>query len=292
MSKGKRAGVIAAATFMVFATVGVGVVWSQRDRAASGAQANQGGVSLHLTASEASTAAGVRVFFGHQSVGGNVLGQVPAVYRANGRAEPAVLHVEAGVLELPAPPAVGGFWVETLIGRNRDPLGKIADFDSRIRGGIGGQVDVALMKLCYVDFNADTDIETVFTAYRDTMAALERDYPEVTFIYATAPLTTEPTSTEGFVKELLGRTRVSGNVAREHYNALIRAEYGGDRLFDLAAVESTRPDGTREVRGIEGEQHFALYGGYASDPGHLNETGSELAAAELVGVIARAVNSQ
>ena len=45
----------------------------------------------------------------------------------------------------------GGFVRHAFIGENGKPLLKIQDFDARMRSGIGEQVDVAMMKLCYVD---------------------------------------------------------------------------------------------------------------------------------------------
>jgi hypothetical protein len=39
---------------------------------------------------------------------------------------------------------------------------------------------------------ADLTAVALFASYRDTMAALERDFPNVTFIHVTEPLTSEP----------------------------------------------------------------------------------------------------
>ncbi len=71
------------------------------------------------------------------------------------------------------------------------------------------------------------------------------------------------------------------NVRREQYNKLVRAKYGDTgRLFDLARVESTDPDGNRLGW---------LYSGYLSDAdGHLNAQGSRVAARKMLRVIARA----
>ena len=50
-------------------------------------------------------------------------------------------------------------------------------------------------------------------------------------------------------------------------NALIRGEYAGRHLFDLAAIESTKPDGTRVSGRYDNQGYFALYDGYTSDSG-------------------------
>ena len=224
------------------------------------------------------------MFFGHQSVGMNILGGIPAVFAEHGVAAPAIAEGRT------APPGGDGFVQHATIGENVKPLSKIEDFDAAIRAGVGEQVDVALMKLCYVDIEPKTDVDSVFAAYSSTMAALERDFPDVTFVKVTVPLTTEP----GGVSKL--KDRVSGqgspgaaaNTARQRFNDRIRTEYAGDHLFDLAAVESTTPDGSRVGGTYQGTTYFSLYSGYASDDGHLNEEGSRRAAGAWLAAVAGA----
>ena len=159
-----------------------------------------------------------------------------------------------------------------------------------MRGGMAEKVDVALMKLCYIDITTSTDVDALFARYRDTMAALQRDYPNVTFIHMTVPLTTEPSCCRSSRSRLGGSDRFgqAENVVRERYNTLIRNEYRGDHLFDLAAIESTAPDGKRDERRYDGQPYFALYEGYASDIGHLNAEGSQIAATAFLEAIAQA----
>jgi hypothetical protein len=93
------------------------------------------------------------------------------------------------------------------------------------------------------------------------------------------------------VKRLLGRRNedAAANVARERFNALMRAEYQGRApLFDLAAVEALRPDGARTTVELAGSRHPALSPEYASDEGHLNAQGARWAAAHLVALLASA----
>ena len=228
----------------------------------------QGSVAFATTPEALTTAARARVFFGHQSVGLNILSGVPAVYADGGVSAPPIEQGET------AAGPTGGFISHQFIGENGNPLLKIADFDRTIRAGMGRQVDVALMKFCYVDITAGTDVNAVFAKYRDTLAGLARDFPTVSFIRTTVPLTTNSGGQ-------------ADNAARERLNTLIRGQDGGN-LFDLAAIESTRPDGTR-VSGQYGNQaYFALYDGYAPDSGHLNALGSKVTAAGLLEAIARA----
>ena len=229
----------------------------------------QGSVASAIATADLTAVAHTRVFFGHQSVGMNVLDAVPGVYADHGVSAPPM---EQGRTE---PGPNGGFIAHQFIGENFKPLLKLEDFDRTMRGGMGRQVDVALMKFCYVDISTSTDVDALFARYRDTMDALQRDFPNVTFIHVTDPLTT-----------------VSGgeadNVARERLNALIRGEYAGRHLFDLAAIESTKPDGTRVSGRYDNQGYFALYDGYAADVGHLNAIGAKIAATAFLDAIARA----
>ena len=81
------------------------------------------------------------------------MGGVPGVYAAHDMAAPTI--------EQDGSQAGHGrrFIGHAFIGENEKPLLKIQDFDAKMRSGIGQQVDVAMMKLCYVDITSDTDVE-------------------------------------------------------------------------------------------------------------------------------------
>lgn len=224
-----------------------------------------------------------RLFFAHQSVGGNILDGVADVYRANGLPTPHVAEV--------ADADPDAHLLHTRIGANGDPLGKISDFDSLIRGGLGDDVDVAVLKLCYSDVRDDTDLDEVFATYTGTIRALQEDYPDVTFLAATVPLSIQR-SPAGTLKEWLGRGDKYGaehNVAREKFNARLRAEFAGtDLLFDVASIESTTQGGERVAALHDGALYYSLDRAYAKDPGHLNESGAAVVANGLLAVVAKA----
>lgn len=274
-SKAFMVGMVIAAAIGLAVTMGVfaaGNKETQVSTEGSGQQASQ---------QELRAAAQMKVFFGHQSVGLNVLDGVPLVYSASGVAAPPIV-------ETTDPPAKGGYFAHAFIGENTKPFGKIEAFDKMIRGGVGDQVDVAFMKFCYVDITGETDVNALFAEYQKTMEGLKRDYPKVDFLYVTTPLTTEP-SLKARVKALLGRpySGPQDNAAREQFNALVRQAYGDTgKVFDIAAVESTSPDGMRVAGSTDGEPYYALFTGFASDEGHLNPTGSASAADELVRLVA------
>lgn len=253
---------------------------------------DQGGTSMPNSAAPAdvstadlATASTARVFFGHQSVGMNVLDGLPALYADHAMPAP---RIEQGRRPLSAP---GGFVEHDYLGVNEQPLGKIQDFDHALRSGLAEHVDVAIMKLCYIDFRSDTDVDALFAAYRDTIEALERDFPDITIVKATVPLMTDRRGLSKLKARISGNDRFgpAENVARERFNTLVRERYAGDHLFDVAAAESTAPDGARSGGRHDGQDYFALYDGYASDPGHLNAQGAKMAAAAWVRAVAGAV---
>jgi hypothetical protein len=245
---------------------------------------SQRSVASDITTDDLTKVSRTKVFFGHQSVGMNVLDGVPGVYAAHGTAAPTIGQGDT------RPGQDSGFVNHAFIGENEKPLAKIQDFDAKMRSGIGQQVDVAMMKFCYIDITSNTNVSTLFATYRETVAALERDFPEVTFVHVTVPLMTEQGRLSKLKSRLTGSNRgsPSENAARQRLNALIRRQYAGGHLFDLAAVESTVPDGSRAAGMYQGQQYFRLYDGYASDSGHLNREGARVTAIAWLKAVAQA----
>ncbi|KQV64171.1 hypothetical protein ASC64_15400 [Nocardioides sp. Root122] len=222
---------------------------------------------------ELTAAAGQRVFLGHMSIGWNLLDGLKELYADKDVPEPDVVQV---ALDAPPPdlPAGQGAIVHAEIGTNGDPLGKIENFDTVMRGGMADTVDVALVKLCFTDITAGTDVDAVFSAYRTTMDDLERDFPDVRFVHTTVPLTAAPSGIKQHLKVVV---RGDDNAARERYNTLVREAYGNDDLFDIAAAEGTAADGVRTA---------SLATGWADgDREHLNQAGSAMLAARFLDVL-------
>jgi hypothetical protein len=243
-----------------------------------------GSAAESVSASDLDAIRRTRVFFGHQSVGDNILDGIRAVYTENG-SDPLT------VVDGRHPPGTeGGFVLETAIGDNGDPVGKIADFDTVMRSGLAEHIDVAVMKLCYIDIAPGTDVHEVFDTYSSTMAALEKDFPTVTFVKTTVPITAQPSGIDQVKQRIRGQGSygLGANAARQRLNALIRAAYADDHLLDIAAAESRTPEGTR-VGGTYGDDpYYALYSGYALDEGHLNEEGSVRVATAWLAAVAGA----
>ncbi len=228
--------------------------------------------------------AGKRVFFGHQSVGANIMDGVADVLRD----EPRIgLRVASGEGALDGG---GGVFAHGTVGRNGDPGGKTDDFARRLEGPLRGKVDVAFHKYCYVDITEKTDVAAVFEKYRRTMADLRAQFPGVVFVHVTTPLVRVGSGPRAALKRLLGRDpgRYGANLARERFNDLMRGAYRGtEPLFDLAAIESTRPDGSRETIRLGNRSGYALVPAYTTDGSHLNGPGRRRVAEELLVFLAR-----
>jgi hypothetical protein len=224
------------------------------------------------------------VFFGHQSVGRNLLDGIRELAAREG--VPLRFAETAGGGAIPP-----GTFAHGAVPENGNPLLKLRSFERALETGAAAGVDVAFVKFCYVDFDAGTDAPALFAAYQATLESLKRRYPQTTFVHVTAPLTTIQGGAKAFVKRLLGRppSGVMENQRREEFNALLRrATEGKEPLFDLALVESTAPDGRAEAFEWNGRTVPALVPAYTDDGGHLRGEGQRRAARQLVSVLASA----
>jgi hypothetical protein len=214
------------------------------------------------------------VLFGHQSVGTNLLDGVVRLAAGAG----VKLRIEDVSKTFVVRPG------------NGNPGLKLESFGRVLAANPPGSVDAALVKFCFVDFSADTDALALFARYQEAVARFRSVQPRATMVHVTTPLTTVPGGPKVWVQRMLGKVPygVRENARRQEFNALIRAAYQGkEPIFDLALVESTRPDGSRETVEWQGRTIPLLAGVYTDDGGHLNEAGQAVAARALVSVLAR-----
>ncbi len=223
-----------------------------------------------------------RIFFGHQSVGANVLDGLRRVAAKEGVPLQIVEVDDASKL----PAATLG---HAYVAHNTRPDLKLENFAKALGPGGPSDPDVALVKLCYVDIGPDTDAAALFARYRGALAVLREEHPRTTFVHVTVPLAAVQRGPKAWLKQLLGRPvyGTADNARREEYNALLRTAYRGrEPVFDLAALESTRPDGSRETFEHEGRRVPALVPAYTDDGGHLNGPAAERVARQLVALLA------
>ncbi|MGZ5009637.1 MAG: hypothetical protein ACXV8P_02615 [Methylobacter sp.] len=212
-----------------------------------------------------------RVVFGHQSVGKNILSGVERLAARDG--------IDLDIREQRAAPAAEGI-NHFPIGNNGDPLSKIKDFAAAIDAGAAQNADIAMMKLCYVDFNAATDARQLANEYIANLESLAQRHPETNFVAVTAPLMALQTGPKALVKKLIGK-QPSGsvdNLRRAEFNTLLRERYASTgRLFDLAKAEADSTGQHCRVA-VNGQTVEALCPELTNDGGHLNEHGQELVA--------------
>jgi len=189
-----------------------------------------------------------RLFWGHQSVGDNLIDGAGSLgYGWNG--------VWGGS------DYDGTTWGHGYVEDNGDPWRKIRSFGSFVRdAGIGARVDAAGFKFCWIDFEPDTDVEALLDAYDAALADLAGDYPALRFLHVTTPLTSDD---------------AARNAVRWRYGrSLIDAHAGTGVVLDLAAIESTDSNGQAcTLGGVR-----RLCDEWRDDEGHLNAAGRSHAA--------------
>lgn len=226
----------------------------------------------------------IKIYFGHQSVGRNIIEGMKDVNKENPQ-------IKLNIVESDKPEDLKpGVFEHSEVGKNEQPLTKIEAFSNLIKRGIGENADIAFFKFCYVDIIKSTDVDSLFKNYRQTMSELKKAYPNVTFIHVTAPLLVQPSrNIKYWIKKALGKeTGNSNNIARNRYNELLKTSYeGNEPVFDLARLESIAPDGTVSCFNDNGKRILSLCPVYTEDGGHLNEAGRKIIAQQLIVFLAR-----
>ena len=239
-----------------------------------------------LIRAQLETVRGARVFFAHHSVGQNLLDGVQA------------LSSRAGVPLKMAPLTDAGFpgpvWLEGSGGTNKDPRSKIDDFGARLTSRPSLDVELAFLKLCYVDFHPRTDVDSLFACYHDAMMALQRRRPEVTFGHVTVPLTARPRDLKSRVRRALALEvwEDAANARRCEFNQRLREHFSHQPLFDLARAEATRPDGASQSFRLAGVTYASLVASYTDDGGHLNALGQRRLGSALLAFVAGALQGR
>jgi hypothetical protein len=198
--------------------------------------------------------------------------------------------IKLNIVESADPASIApGTIAHSRVGKNTQPKTKMDDFNKYIDAGIGNKADAAALKLCYVDINADTKPEALFNEYVNEIEKIHKSFPDLTVIHFTSPLTTIQSGWKAWIKKIIGREAygMRENINRHTYNELLRAKYKGNApVVDIAAIESSYPDGRRSTFEADGKTYFSLVPEYTNDGGHLNEVGRKKVAEQLVLVLA------
>jgi len=244
------------------------------------------GLDMAAVGNDLQALAQARVLLGHQSVGRNILAGVQSLAQQAGV---SVRIVEVGSGAADTQPGL----FHSAIGRNGDPDGKCEAFAALLDRPERPQYDVALMKFCYVDFEgaSATDVEKMLDRYARMVQQLREHRPDVQLVHATVPLRADPPGWKTTVKRLIGRAtdEDGANVLRNQFNTGLRQRFAREAIFDLAAAESTLPDGSRSSFTQDGRTIYTLEPRYTTDGGHLNEEGQRWVAAQFLRAVAQAL---
>ena len=230
--------------------------------------------------------AGKKIFFGHQSVGYNIVDGIADILDERD-------YIKLDIVEARGP---AGFdkpvFAHAQVGRNTDPASKIESFREVMDAGVGDKVDIAFFKFCYVDIMRDSDPQEILDSYSAAINDLKDRYPKTRFLHVTVPVCSP---SKGFkrnikqsVKLLIGRPGVlDDNMMRERYNKLLNDAYcGTEPFFDLALAESVNPDGFRCYAVKGAEKVHVMAPDYTDDGGHLNSRGRKKVAEQLLMILA------
>jgi len=220
-----------------------------------------------------------KIYFGHQSVGFNIIGGINDIIKENKKIRLKIVKTRN------KSDFSGPLFAHSTIGANMNPKSKIDDFADILKKGVGEKVDYSAMKLCYIDFNVKTDVERLFERYKQSVSDVKKQFPNMTYVHFTVPLTSKQTGAKAWIKKMMGKPLrgFEDNVPRNRFNELIIAEFGGkDPIFDLAKAESIYPNGKRSSFTLNGKTYYAMVDDYTDDGAHLNKTGSRKIAVELL----------
>lgn len=230
-----------------------------------------------LSASEHEILETATIYFGHQSVGRNLL---------DGMAEVSPgLKIVSGV---DGAVAGGPMLIESSIGRNGDPGSKDQAFLDAV-DQLPPAV-VALYKYCYADLGADSDPDSLHAQYARTLTrAADRG---LRVVAVTVPLTGVAPAWKYWIKRLTGRvTDRELNARRERFNRLLRESSHPWPLIDLARMECTAPDGTLRTISYGGRAVPMLAPEFTTDGSHLDARGRRVVAARFLRELARVIAS-
>jgi hypothetical protein len=220
-----------------------------------------------------------RIYFGHQSVGSNIVDGIKEVMKENPQIKLHIVETN-NPSDFNAPT-----FAHSAIGKNTDPKSKIDAFADYMDTGLGNAVHISFFKFCYIDILRNADVNKIFEEYKGTLLSLRTKYPHTTFVHITAPLRTVQTGPRAWIKKIISKP-IGGyddNINRQQFNDKLRKEYSGkEPIFDLATIESTNPDGSRLSFTQDGKIGYALVPEYTDDGGHFNKRGRKIVAEQFL----------
>ena len=211
-----------------------------------------------------------KIYFGHKSVGYNIVAGIRRISDINiltayNQPDQNDGSLRTTIQQLTGGPAV----VEHDIGSDGLPFDKIASFERFMNDIISDNVDVAFFKFCYMDFDANTDVNALIAVYQAVIDRLHTRFPKVIITHFTVPLYSRPASFD--------------NNVREQFSHWLRETYK-DKVFDIASIESVDPKGNTVISWDN--VTIAMADEWTDDGGHLNEAGQNHISGALIAFLA------
>jgi hypothetical protein len=223
-----------------------------------------------------------KVYFGHQSVGNNILDGLQQWEDETGI--DLSKEFSRDFASMP-----DNSFVHFKVGANRDPHGKIDDFVALVDQIPEEENAIAFFKFCYADFHEGTDVDDLFAYYSEKMLYLKDKHPNINFLVPTVPAMAVQKGWRAAAKKVLGRAPYGylQNIRLFEFNEKVLSEFDGVLpVFDLGGIEVTRPDGTMETYRHKGSDYPCMPDYYASDYGHLNDFGARTVSYNLLAFLA------
>ncbi|MBN1952328.1 MAG: hypothetical protein JW801_14100 [Bacteroidales bacterium] len=216
---------------------------------------------------------GKKIFFGHQSVGYEIIGGVSQLMKD-------YPDLQLNIVETRDTSDFNqAVFAHSRIGKNRHPELKILDFCSIMNGGMAQKADIVFFKFCFVDVDRNTDIERIFNEYIAKTREIQNLNPDLKIIHLTVPVRVKPDGFKGFLNRVLLRDH---NINRNNFNNMLRKHFPPQDLFDLALYESRSVNKERISYKMWGTQVFSLDPDITYDGGHLNDKGARYIAEKLL----------
>jgi hypothetical protein len=229
---------------------------------------------INVTKAEFTTISNKRIFFGHQSVGANIMQGLDYL----------LTEAPSITLRIKETNSITDFiepvFAHYKIGKNGNPQSKCDAFKAVMDSGIGSRCDVAFFKFCYIDIDETTDIDSIFKYYQKTISDLEKEYPMVEFLHCTVPLRSKNTDFWAATTRLihLRNRNDEANSKRNKFNKKL-ADFYEKKVFNLAYFESH----FGEVSDKENKVlNCSLSNSLTEDGGHLNLLGKKYIAMKML----------
>ena len=211
---------------------------------------------------------GKRIFFGHQSVGNNIMQGLVALNNQSS----AKLNIVTGRDTTNFGTA---FFAHDAIGKNKDPLHKLNDFCDLLESDFGDKIDIAFFKFCYVDIKRQTPVDTLFSLYVKRLEKIQAMHPNLFLIPVTVPVKVVPKGIKNTINMVI---RKDHSFTLNRLNKMLREHYGEEKIFDLARIEATLPNGSINQK----YENDYLVADYTYDGGHLTDEASKLIAYRML----------